>query len=150
VSVFALGDRVFLASAGVATIAGVAGRGPGGKPSPLAAGEPPVFFVVRADELVACVPIANAGETLRPLCSREVAEAAVAILRGPPPTELSTRALVDRGRDAVHEGSTLEMARVLREMRALPGPLSEALESGQLFLDRLVTGEIEAVLGYKP
>ena len=147
-SVFDRGQRLFLASAGVVTLSALAGRDGKGKPGPLREGEVPAFYVLHGLERVACVPIAEAEKTLRPLVTRSVAEQMLALLRDPvAPPAPSTRPLLERGRDAVHQGSPLEQVTVLRELCQLPAPLSEALGSGLRFLRDLVLGEISEVLG---
>ncbi len=144
---FQPGDRVFMASAGVAVVRDFAARGEGGRPRPMGVRDEPAFYVVEAREVVAVVPFDRAGETLRPLVSDDVAHQMLAVLRGPAPEPGSTKPLVERGRDVVHSGTPLEHARLLRELYALAPPLGEALASGLRFLEKLVLPEVAEVLG---
>jgi RNA polymerase-interacting CarD/CdnL/TRCF family regulator len=146
---FERGDRLFLHSAGVATLVDFAGRDPAGKPRPLAPDEPPAFYVLKAGDSVACVPLERAPETLRPLVSRDDAEAMQAALwaQEPQPPPPNAKGLLERGRDVVHSGTPIEHARLLRELCDLTPPVTESLASGLRFLEGLVLGELSAVLG---
>ncbi len=147
--VFRRGDRVFLASGGVATVAQFAARDAEGKPAPWTPEMgAPVFYVVEGDEVTACVPISRAAETLRPLVDPEVARQMLEALRSERPPEAdSTLPLVERGKRIVHSGTPLEHAWFLRELYGLPAPVADAIGEGLLFMSRLVLSEIAAVLG---
>jgi RNA polymerase-interacting CarD/CdnL/TRCF family regulator len=146
---FSLGQKVFMASAGVATVVDFAGKDAHGRPAPRARPEdPPDFYVLKAGEVVACVPVSAAEQTLRLLVDRPTAERMLEILRGPAPElPLSTKPLLERGKDIVHAGQPLEHAALLRELYSLPVPLSEQLASGLHFTANLVLPEIALVLG---
>ncbi len=147
-SAFERGQRLFMSSAGLATIVDFAARGSNGKPAPLQAPDDlPVFYVVKTEEVTACVPIDRADETLRPLVSPELAGQMLATVRSaqvPAPT--STRPVLERGKEVVHQGDPLEQAKLFRELCALPAPVSESIGIGLSFLARLVLGEICEVL----
>jgi RNA polymerase-interacting CarD/CdnL/TRCF family regulator len=145
---FKIGDRVFLASAGLGRIADYAGRGPDGKPAPLGPGVPPDFYVVEVGQTVALVPLSRA-ETLRAPLSKAEAAALLDALRASEPLPPPLEALLERGKRIVHSGTPLEHARLLRELCELPVPLSDALASSVGFLSRLVLPELADVLGLK-
>lgn len=145
---YGLGERVFLASAGVVTVQGHAAQGEGGKPSPLKPGEAPAFYVVGNDDVTACVPVDQAERTLRPLVDRATADRMLQVLREPaPPAPPTQESVLDRGKRVVHSGSPLDHAWFLRELYGLPLPLSEPLAQGLKFFTGLVLREIAAVLG---
>ncbi len=144
---FSLGQRVFLFSGGVATLADVAGRDGHGRPRPLGPDEPPAFWVVRTDEVVACVPVDKTAGTLRPLVGEALAERMLEVLHGPAPEPApSLTPLLERGKQVVHEGDPLAQAHFVRELLELPVPLSEQVASGLAFIGKLVLGEIAEVL----
>lgn len=147
-NVFRRGEKVFLASGGVATISDFAARDPQGKPAPWKPEMgPPVFYVVTGDEVTACVPIVRAQETLRPLVAPELAQQMLDALRAEQaPEPDSTVPLLERGKQIVHSGTPLEHARFLRELYGLPAPVADAIGVGLMFMSRLVLPEIAAVL----
>src|SRR5687767_6022026 len=104
-----LGDKVFLLSGGVATVTGFARRDEKGRPAAWGpeAGEP-AFYVLSAAEITACVPIARAHETLRPLVSQDLARQMLEVLRGDQvPVPDSSLSLLERGKQVVHAGEPL-------------------------------------------
>jgi RNA polymerase-interacting CarD/CdnL/TRCF family regulator len=137
---------VFLASAGVVTVTEYASRDARGRPAPYepSAG-PPVFYVVRNEDVTACVPVSVADDTLRPLIDEQTARTLLDVLRGAEPP-LHPEPLLERGKRVVHSGTPREHAELLRELYALPAPLSETLALSVQFVSTLVLGEIAAVL----
>lgn len=145
---FAPGDRVFLASAGVARVQGYAAQGERGHPVPLRPGDAPAFYVVAGDEVTACVPLDQAERTLRTLVDLPTAERLLQILRDPaPPPPATAEPLLERGKRVVHSGTPLDHAWFLRELYALPLPLGEPMAQGVQFFTALVLGEIAEVTG---
>jgi RNA polymerase-interacting CarD/CdnL/TRCF family regulator len=145
-AVFRIGDPVFLFSGGLGRIKTFAGRAHNGEPAPWKAGdaEPPHFYVVETHDKVACVPIRQAAESIRPLVTTELAVQMLSALRGDPPP-LSLKPILERGKDVAHSGSPLEHAQFLRELYSLQ-PLPESLEEGLRFYEGLVLPELERVL----
>src|SRR5690349_11183966 len=121
---WSVGDRVFLNSGGVSTVRGFAVRTADGKPGPWNPGVPPDFYVLDSGDKVALVPVALAPQSVRPLVSRAEAQELLALLRGPevPPVP---QPLLERGKTVAHEGAAKEQALFLRELYALPVPLSD-------------------------
>jgi len=146
---WAVGDKVFLASGGVSTVRAYASRTPDGKPGPWNPTAPPDFYVVESDDKVACVPVTQASAALRPLVQPAEAEQQLSILRGPE-VPLSQEPLLERGKRVAHSGSPEEHAQFLRELYALPVPLSDALVEGLKFYEQLVLRELETVLSLSP
>jgi hypothetical protein len=144
-----VGDRVFLNSAGVSTVRGYAVRTPGGKPGPWNPGVPPDFYVIDSGDKVALVPLSQASTSLRPLMSESHARELLEVLRGPE-VPVVPEPILERGKRIAHEGAARAQALFLRELYALPVPLSDALAEGLSFYERLVLGELEAVLGESP
>jgi RNA polymerase-interacting CarD/CdnL/TRCF family regulator len=145
---YGVGERLFLASAGVVTVQGHAAQGEGGRPAPLRPGDAPAFYVVGNDDVTACVPLDQAERTLRPLVDRPTAERMLAVLREPaPPGPASRESVLDRGKRVVHSGTPMDHAWFLRELFGLPLPLSEPVAQGLQFFCGIVLGEISAVLG---
>lgn len=144
---FKPGDTIFLASAGVGVISELATRDSHGQPAPIRSSQDrPAFYVVRAERVVACVPFERAAEAMRRLVDRSTAEEMLAVLRGPPPDLADPRPLLERGKDVVHSGSPLDHARLLRELYALPVPVSDSLGEGLSFVSSLVIPELALVL----
>ncbi|HYV44753.1 MAG TPA: hypothetical protein VFA20_07830 [Myxococcaceae bacterium] len=142
------GDTLFLASAGVVKVQGYAAQGERGTPAPLRPGEAPAFYVVANAEVTACVPVDQAERTLRPLVERATAERMLEVLRQPePPAPVTGEPLLERGKRVVHSGTPLDHAWFLRELYALPVPLSEPMAQGVQFFGGLALGEIAEVLG---
>jgi hypothetical protein len=103
--------------------------------------------VVDLAESLAFVPVHDSEKTLRNVCDRATAESMLAILRQKAPPPLTGEGLLERGKRVVHEGAPLEQTRLLRELFALPVPLSPHLSSGLAFLQHLVLPEISLALG---
>ncbi len=144
---FRRGTRVFMNSAGLGTVVDFASRGEDGQPKPFnPQTDRAAFYVIKTAEVVACVPIASAHETVRPLTSVEVATEMLEVLRGPVPPPDGSKSLLERGKDVVHDGRPLAQALLLRELFDLPVPLSDALGTGVGFVSRLVLSELAAVL----
>jgi len=141
------GDTLFLASAGVVKVQGFAAQGARGAPAPLRPGEAPAFYVVANPEVTACVPLDQAERTLRPLVDRATAERMLEVLRQPePPAPVTGEPLLERGKRVVHSGTPLDHAWFLRELYALPVPLSEPMAQGVQFFGGLALAEIAEVL----
>jgi RNA polymerase-interacting CarD/CdnL/TRCF family regulator len=142
---FQVGEAVFLPSAGLGRVVHYAGREASGKPGPLTPGAPPAFYVVEVEDAVALVPV-DQPESLRAPVEVETAAQMLEVLRGAPPPPPSTEPVLERGKKVVHSGTPMEHAQLLRELYALPVPLSESIASGLAFISGLVLPEIASVL----
>jgi RNA polymerase-interacting CarD/CdnL/TRCF family regulator len=146
---FQVGEAVFLPSAGLGRVVQYAGRGASGKPEPLAPGSPPAFYVVEVEDAVALVPV-DQPESLRALVEAPAAAQMLEVLRGAAPPPPSMEPILERGKRVVHSGTPLEHAQLLRELYALPVPLSESIASGLAFISGLVLPELASVLQLDP
>jgi hypothetical protein len=142
---FRVGQQVFLSSAGLGRVVEYAGRDASGKPGPLAAGAPPAFYVVEVEDAVACVPI-DLSQSLRERVDPGAAAQMLEVLRGAPVPPPSLEPVLERGKKVVHSGTPPEHAQLLRELYAMPVPLSESIASGLAFISGLVLPEIASVL----
>ncbi len=144
---FALGDWLFLSSVGLVRVVGHAGKDATGRPGPLAPGAAPVFYALEGGEQTALVPLSRAGELLRPLVSEGEALELLALLNRDAPSTTWTETFVLRGQRVTGHGTALEHASLLRELYALPGPLSSEQAKGLASFERLVLPELAHVLG---